>query len=422
MLVSSYSPNFEYLLLAIALGAIIGLGNEYRMSHGVKLFVGLRTSMFISILGFIFASLYLMFNDISLIITAAAAAIIISTAIYVLKTKITKAPGATTYSSSMILFFIGMVTGLGFYQYGIILTVLVAAISFYKQEMMSFIHKIKRKELIAGINILIIALVILPLLPSSDIGPYNFFNPLNFWIIVVTISIVFFVQYLLLKHTNDGLFLSSIISSAVTGTAVTFTLVHFADKIKKAAKSVTYNIMFSANIPMIFIQGIAFVYFVTRSNSVIYYMAPIAGVSVLLMIAMFFLTRDKKAVRIKGPSNPLPFFQALQFAVFFFIILTASKLINAIAPNYLPLTMFLSGLVNVAGSSLSLGLLFLDGNISGQYLALLLGLVMGASVIEKGFIALLSKNKIVRNTVFAYSWIIGLILIASTVWFFEYGI
>ena len=47
--------TFEYIVLSIALGAVFGLENEYRMQKGVKIFMGFRTSIFIALLGDIFA-------------------------------------------------------------------------------------------------------------------------------------------------------------------------------------------------------------------------------------------------------------------------------------------------------------------------------------------------------------------------------
>ena len=43
MLVNTFDQNILYLLLALALGSIIGLENEYRKSKGVRIFLGLRT-------------------------------------------------------------------------------------------------------------------------------------------------------------------------------------------------------------------------------------------------------------------------------------------------------------------------------------------------------------------------------------------
>ena len=56
-------PPLQYLLLAVAIGIIVGLENEYRMYQGAKIYLGLRTSIFLSLLGYFFAVLYFVTSD-----------------------------------------------------------------------------------------------------------------------------------------------------------------------------------------------------------------------------------------------------------------------------------------------------------------------------------------------------------------------
>ena len=154
--------TFEYIILAIALGAVFGLENEYRMQRGVKIFMGFRTSIFIALLGDIFSLFYEAFNYLPILLMGFIAMLIFSTSIYMEKNAKTRNPGATTYISSMILFMSGMLVGIGYYEYAIITVILITAISFYKREFLYFITSIKKSEIIAAINLLIISLVILP--------------------------------------------------------------------------------------------------------------------------------------------------------------------------------------------------------------------------------------------------------------------
>lgn len=302
-----------------------------------------------------------------------------------------------------------------------ILAVLLAAISFYKREFLDVIAHIKRKELIAVLNILLIAFVILPLLPDSFIGPYQFFNPFEFWFIVSTIAAVFFLQYIVLRFSKYGLLLSSMIGSVITGTAVTFALVKLAANIKTSSKAIFYNVMFSANLPMILVQATLFTYVTTLSTSILFYLLPVLIVSLASMGVLAYLGRKDINTAVKAPTSPFPMGQILQFAAIFFVIFTVSRVVDIFAPQFLTLTLFVSSLANVAGSALSLGLIFLNDSISPQYAAFLLGLIISASVLEKAFIGLLSKKADLRRGLFKYSLVLGFIILA-TAFISYYGI
>ncbi len=406
-------PPLEYLLLAALLGAIVGLENEYRMQNGVRIFLGLRTSIFISVLGYVSSLFYLITSSPEVLVATFGVITVIATAMYIEKSQILKDPGATTFSGVFILFLSGLLVGLGYFEYAIVLSVLLAAVSFYKREFLNVIHKLKRKEVIATLNLLIIFFVILPLLPDNFIGPYAFFNPFEFWMIVATVGLVFFIQYLILRFSKFGLFLSSIIGSAITGTAITLTLLRLGNSVKKAVKPIFYNIMFSSNIPMIFGQGALVIYAVTFSPQILYYLLPVLIVSFVFLLAFLFLGKKEFGFKMSAPQNPFPILQTIKFAILFFVIFTVSRLVNIFIPQFLTLTMFISGLANVAGSAFSLGFFFLNGDISASYTAFLLGLVIGASVVEKGFLALLSRNKLIRIRVFGYSLLMGAFILIT---------
>lgn len=407
-------PAVYYLLLAIALGSIIGFENEYRKQKGAEIFVGLRTAIFITILGYIFSLLYYLTQNAGVFAIGTATILVIATAIYLEKIKVTGSPGATTYASTFIMFFIGMFVGLGYYTYAIVFTVLVAAISMYKREFIEAISRVKESEILAAINLLIITFVILPLFPNAYIGPYNFFNPFEFWLIVATVGAVFFIQYIVLKTSKFGLFLSSILGSLITGTAVSFRLLGMKLKAKKMSDVVIYNVLFSSNLPMVLVQALAIVYFSTLSSALIYSLLPVIIVSLAGLAVIGFIGRNKLNYRTRSTVSPFPIKATLEFAVVFFLIFTFARATQIFIPAFLPVTIFISGIVNVAGAALSLGTLLLAKKLSADYVAYLIGLAISAGVLEKAVLGFISKDRHVRRVIFAGSMILGLAIFASS--------
>lgn len=404
---------FEYIALSIALGAVFGLENEYRMQKGAKIFLGFRTSIFITLLGTLFGVFYSLFNYMPILVAGFATMLVFTTAIYIEKNQITKNPGATTYISSMILFLSGMLVGLGYYDYAIIIVILITAISFYKREFLYFINSIRKSEMIAALNLLIIAFVILPLLPNKYMGPYDFFNPFQFWLLVALVGSVFFLQYAILRISKSGLLLSTAIGALITGTTITFVLISLGNKFKNIGKAVAYNIVVTANIPMVLIQALLIIYILTFSSKIVYYMTPIVLVSIISLLLVYIKGRKYMSIKSERPKTPFPLVKTLEFAVVFFIVLSVSRIVGAVAPNLLVVDMFLAALANIVGAAFALGTLYVNHQISASYTAMLLGISIFAAVIEKGFIGLISKNKETRRLVFGYSMTVGLALLVT---------
>ncbi len=404
-----------YVILAAALGAVYGLENEYRMQQGAKIFLGFRTSIFIALLGDMFGLFYGIFGSTAILISGFAAMLVLSSAMYIEKSANTHNPGATTYVSSMILFMSGLLVGLGYYEYAIVIAILITSISFYKREFLYFITSIKKSEMIAAINLLVISFVILPLLPNSYMGPYSFFNPFQFWLIVALVGTVFFLQYTMLRLFKSGLLASTVIGSLITGTMITFALVSLGNRFKNIGKAVVYNAVVAANVPMILIQALLVIYLSTLSTDILYYMIPVTSVSMISLLVIYIIGRKDINAKTMKPDNPFPLAKTLKFAVVFFAVLSVSRIIATVAPNLLVLDMFLSALANIVGAAFALGTLFLDHQITASYAAMLLGVSIFAAVIEKAFIGLIAKDRYVKKGIFGYSMAVGLLILVTLI-------
>jgi len=403
------SLNLTNLLMAIAVGGIVGFINEYRKISGARLFLGLRTSIFISLLGYVFSVFNLLFPEDVVLISSIITIVSISTAIYIEKVKATGSPGGTTFVSIFLVFFSGMLEGMGFYILGVIISVLVATLGIYKTQLLDAISKIKKEELLAILNLMVISLVILPLLPNKSMGPYGLFNPFQFWLIVVVIGIIFVVQYLVLKIYKKGLIAFSIIGGLVSSTTVTISLIDLSNKEKNIGKTIAFNIILS-NIPLVLVQALAFSYFSTYSNKIIYYLAPsILILSLILLIIGLVAYRYLEVSNISLPDTPLPIGKVIEFALVFFTIMMISKLVAIVASYLLPLALFASAFANVASVVFSVSLLYIHGEISARYAAFLIQLSLIAGIIEKGFLVFLSKDKSTR----LITLMLSLILVAA---------
>ncbi len=380
---------------AVATGAIVGLVNEYRKISGVRVLMGLRTSIFVSLLGYFTALLYQLTDSVAMLAVGVAAAVVISSSAYLSRAFTTRSLGATTYVAMMLVFLSGLLVGMDLYAYGFALSVLVAALSLYKTELLGAISRIRREELLAVINLLVISAVILPMLPDRYLGPYGLFNPYLFWLTVVVVGTIFFVQYLVLRATNRGLLAFTIIGSVVSSTTTTLSLIQLANSRRELGTSAALNIALS-NAPMIAFQVAAVLYVVGGSAALAAAMpALLAGLAASLAIAVAGKERLSPE-GVEPPREPVPIARTFEFAALLFVIVAVSRAVAAVLPQALAATIAASSLANVLSAVYAVGILYSKGQISASMAGQLASIAAIVGSAEKVGLVLMMKDNRAR--------------------------
>jgi len=412
---SLHVPQIQYLLLAIAVGAVVGLVNEYRKITGARIFLGLRTSIFTSMLGFVFAVLYELGGGYLMFVTAFIVITIIAATIYVERARVLKSLGATTYISMLLVFASGMLVGLGLYLYGVVISVIVAVLSFYKTQFLNAISRIRREELLALLNLLLISAVILPLLPDRFIGPYDFFNPFEFWLTVVIVSLIFFAQYVALRVSRRGLLAFTIIGGLVSSTTVTLSIIDLSNRsTKEHQRPLAINVLLS-NVPLALVQVGAALYITAESAAPLAYLWLSLTVITLSLAALAIIERERVSpAGLEPPSTPLPFRRILEFATLLFLITAIAKVVSVAAPSYLPLMIGVGALGNALSAVIAVGLLYSRHLISAQAASQLSALSLAVGIVEKAPLSLMSRDSEFRKIVSVGSLVLAAAAILLT--------
>jgi uncharacterized membrane protein (DUF4010 family) len=219
------------LLVTIGIGLLIGLEREYSaLKEQVESFAGIRTFVFVALLGFIGGLSYFLLSPAAFVAVLAAVVILTGISYYVTSSK--GEVGATTEFSALITFFLGVLAFLGFIEITLMITVLVVVILSSKVRLHNIIGKITAEELYDFIRFVVMALLIFPFLPNQNYGPYDVLNPREIgWVILLT-SGIGFVGYILMRAlgSKKGILLSGIVGGLISSTAVTWV---FAKKSKE---------------------------------------------------------------------------------------------------------------------------------------------------------------------------------------------
>ncbi|GHA18384.1 MgtC/SapB family protein [Oceanisphaera arctica] len=105
--------------------------------------------------------------------------------------------------------------------------VITAFILDNKREIHGLLQKLQQHELDAGLKLLLISVVMLPLLPNRAMGPGGAINPFEIWWMVVLIASISFLGYFAIRlgGTEKGIFFTSLFAGLTSSTALTL---HYA--------------------------------------------------------------------------------------------------------------------------------------------------------------------------------------------------
>lgn len=238
-------------LCGLAIGLIVGLERGFREStEGEReRIAGTRTFGLIGMLGGLSAATVAVTP--ALLPIAGGGVLALATAGYVIDAWRLDRIGFTTELACLLTFVLAAVAGFGYPLEGIGGAVAVALLLGLKTEIHALVGRIERHELLAVLQLLVVAAIALPLLPDVDVGPYDAINPRALGWIVLLITGMSFAGYVgtQLFGGRAGLLLTALLGSLTSSTAVTLALSRMAVRQPTARRLLAAGVMI-ANVVM----------------------------------------------------------------------------------------------------------------------------------------------------------------------------
>jgi uncharacterized membrane protein (DUF4010 family) len=223
----------ESLALALGLGLLVGLQREWSAHH----LTGIRTFALITILG---ALLGLLSQTLGVWLPVAglcgvAALLIVGTVLAFVGQR--EEPGLTTEIAALVMYAVGVALAYGQTELGLIIGGGVAVLLQWKQPLHKLVGRFSEPDIRAIFNLVLIALVILPVMPNRSYGPYGVLNPFEIWLIVVLIVGISLGGYIAYKFfgARAGTLLGGILGGMISSTATT---VSYARRTRHAPEAV----------------------------------------------------------------------------------------------------------------------------------------------------------------------------------------
>lgn len=286
--------------------------------------------------------------------------LIIASYIFKQKALDTNDIGITTEVSLLLTFGLGAWAALDFQIEALATAVVVMTILSVKPVLHKWLRKIEVEVIYAGIKLLIISVILLPLLPNKGYGPWETLNPYWIWWMVVLISGLSFLGYILLKYTGEdkGTFLTAIIGGLASSTAVTISFAQFAKQLQRSTTKIfTAGVLIASSIMYI---RVLIEVAVVNSSLLNLLWIPITVMLFLTLGCALWLWREPENHEHKeNPTlnlgNPLQLPTALKFGVVLGLILVlATALKEWFGDEGIYFLSLFSGLMDVDAITLSL--------------------------------------------------------------------
>jgi len=222
------------LAVALAIGLVIGIERGWKQrgeAEGERA-AGLRTHALSGLLGGIWGALALNTGQAGVIAVALAfAAFTAAIAVFRYREMVhDKTFGATTVVAAMLAFALGALAVTGDRTAAAAAGVATAMLLALKAALHEWVKRLTWEELRAGLILLAMSVILLPLLPDRELSPSFPVNPHEIWLLTILIAALSFAGYVAIRLAGPsiGVLLSGLAGGLVSSTAVTLNMARLA--------------------------------------------------------------------------------------------------------------------------------------------------------------------------------------------------
>lgn len=367
----------ERLAVALAIGLIIGIerGWKQRSEAEGDRAAGLRTHALAGLLGGVWGSLALASGQLgafALGLAFAAFSAMIAVFRY-REMQHDKTYGATTVVAAMAAFSLGALAVMGDITAAAAAGVAVALLLALKAALHQWVERLTWEELRAGLVLLAMTVILLPLLPDRQLTGWLPINPREVWLLTILIAALSFAGYVAIRFAGPGtgVLLSGVAGGLVSSTAVTLNMARLAREHPERRKLFAAGILLASAVMML--RVIVVVGIINANLLQILALPLLLAVAAQAAVAGMlgnWARDDKEVGGALALQNPFELKVVLEFGALLAIIMALTNWISGWAGSQGAMVLAaISGIVDVDAISLSLARLA-PGGIDSRSAAL----------------------------------------------------
>jgi len=412
----TYALLFK-IIFSMAAGLLIGLEREHRTKKEV--FAGIRTFPLISVLGMLSGFISDKYWDGILYFTFGAV-VLLAVINYYLEYQ--KDIGSTTEIATFIAFIIGLLIYYEHYYIAAFLSVATTGLLALKRTLEKFAKNISEEDIFAILKFALVTVVIYPLLPDRNYGPFDAINPKNIWEMVVLVSVIDFLAYVILRWKGTRtLWITGVIGGMISSTAVSYELAKLSRRYSVVTHSALFGIVLAwliMNFRVLFLSG------VVNTEVMFTLLSPVLALSAMYAVLIGYIYFRNRTQLTHSSQQEIPFtnpFQissALQFGIIYGIIIFATKALqHYYGSKGVYIASFISGVIDVDAITLSLSTLAKNGTLTAAIAAkAIIVAIVSNSIFKFLYIFMFGNKTLVRNM----AVFLGVTILFGIVYFFLY--
>ncbi len=322
--------------IALLIGALIGIEREKKLrAPGEQTATGLRTFILIAQAGAIAAWLSRE-NDQPLIFAAVAVACGAFILAGYRAGLSAKHFGLTTEFAALVTFLLGGMCLYGYPQLAAGLAIATLVLLAFRDELHGVVERLGWDDIVAGLKLLIVIFIVLPLVPNEPVDPWGVINPYAMTWLVILIAGLSLAGYIVARWLGPrkGTAVTGLAGGLVSSTAVTLALARRSreEEPPGAAATLAGGILLSWAVMFVRVVVECFVVNSSLARQLALPMGIMAAISL-----SGALLNQRAGVKLRGAQslqlrNPFSLFFAIKFALLFaavaLLVNRAQELLN----------------------------------------------------------------------------------------------
>ncbi|OYW37956.1 MAG: magnesium transporter MgtC [Hydrogenophilales bacterium 12-61-10] len=399
-------------VVALAIGLLMGLERERNPAAKA----GLRTFALTALLGVLTTHLATTLNEQWLIAVGLLLVGAMMIAAYLRDPQPAGDPGTTTVAALMLCYSLGVLVWHNEIQLAVMLGIAATMLLYFKPELRGWSEHMTRRDLLSVLQFSVLSLIILPLVPNRNYGPYGALNPYQIWWMVVLIVGVGLAGYAALRLVGQkrGAVMLGLLGGLVSSTATTLSFSRHA-RANSAMMPVAVIVIVLANLVLLVRLGVLSA---VLAPGVLPHLLPvlIGGVLIGGLGAMYGVYRLQPQGELPtlAMGNPTELRTALGFGLMYGVVLLAAAwLSDWLGTRGLYAVALISGLTDVDAITLSSLRLFNLDKLPVDAVVNVIVIATLANLLFKSALALFVGGKLLARHAAAGMGAVGLGLLLS---------
>ena len=364
---------FSRLGVALAIGLMVGIERGWQArdaeDHGRA--AGLRTFGLSGLIGGICGALtdQLGTQIVSIAFVAFSAGF---GAFSWLEAKTNGTASVTGLIAGMLTFLLGTLATVGNVTVAIAAAVSMTVLLALRTQLHRWVATITWEEIRAGLVLMVMSFLLLPLLPDRAIDPWGAVNLREVWLLAILVALISFTGYIAVRVFGDrlGIILTAATGGLASSTATTLSFARLGREQPGAVNLLVGGILISGAIMALRVGAIASV---LNASLLLPLIIPLGtGSATLGLFAVLFIVgTPRKPTDQPGPAltiaNPLVVGTSLRLAAFIIAVMLAAELVQRIWGDAGVLMLAaLSGVADVDAITLSMARMEMTVSLASQ--------------------------------------------------------